>query len=262
MTLWPFGSTSFLDPDDEAWQLALWCWFLGQFGGIEDVRRSPLVLPTRTFFPPTDKTGHARAEHIFACVKKLARMPDWPCRLLAQPRRAELLVNESTVLKPITHAPAGTFAFDGDDVVITYEESAINDPGQLIATLAHELAHYLLHNWRAQAPGGEELHEPATDVMTVYMGFGLFGAAACFDFHSDDTGWRWQRHGYLSQRAWLFALAIFLELRNEEASMLKPFLKSHLLSDLNEAVRYARKKELIAQMMRTLRNSAGARAPG
>jgi hypothetical protein len=248
MTWWPFGPRTFLDTDDEEWQIETWRWFFGQFGGLSDLKHSPLVLPTRQFFPPTEKTGHARAQHIFDCVKRLARMPDWPCRLIAQPRRPELLVNDIAALKPITHSPAGTFGYDGNDVVITYEPSSIDDPGQLIATFAHELAHYLLLRWRDEVPGGKDLHEFTTDLLTVYMGFGVFGASAAFNFSSDSCGWRWSRHGYLSQRAWVLALAIFLKLRNEASETVKPFLKQHLLSELNDAMKYLDRHAIMAQV--------------
>jgi len=248
--MWPFGARTYLDPDDEEWQIETWRWFLAKFGGLADLKRSPLVLPTRQFFPPTQKTGHERAEYIFEQVKRLARMPGWSCRLLAQPRRAELLVGQYVALKPITQGPAGTFGFDADEVVITYEPSSLDDPGQLIATLAHELAHYLLLRWRNDVPGGEEMHEPATDLMTVYMGFGVFGASAAFSFNSDSTGWQWSRHGYLSQRAWVFALAVFLEMRNDSPETVKPFLKQHLYSDLGVALRYLKRGGMIAALQR------------
>ena len=248
MTWWPFGQQSFLDSDDEEWQIETWRWFLGQFGGLRDLKHSPLVLPTREFFPPTQKTNHERAEHIFECVKRLARMPDWPCRLIAQLRRPELRVGEYVALKPITHSPAGTFGFDGDEVVISYEASAVDEPGMLIATLAHELAHYLLLKWRKEIPGGEELHEFTTDLLTVYMGFGVFGVSTAFHFEADVGGWRWSRHGYLSQRAWIFACAIFLELRNEPCEVLKPFLKQHLFSDLGKAALYIHNHDVTARI--------------
>ncbi len=250
MGWWPFRERTFLDPDDEEWQIETWKWFLDKFGGIPDLKHSSLVLPTRQYFPPTDKTGHERAEFIFECVKHLARMPDWPCRLVAQPRRAELRVGDITTLKPITHAPAGTFGFEGNEVVITYQPADIDNPGVLIATLAHELAHYLLLRWRTDIPGGDDVHELTTDLLTVYMGFGVFGASTAFNFsqHQDvmSQGWQWSRHGYLNERAWVFGQAVFLELRGETAETVKPFLKAHLYSDLTEAIRYLRRRGILA----------------
>jgi hypothetical protein len=94
MGLWPFAGRSYLDADDEAWQIESWAWFLREYGDLAHLRRTPLVAPTREFFPPTERTGEERAEHIFACVKRLAGMEDWQCRLIAQPTRAELKVGE------------------------------------------------------------------------------------------------------------------------------------------------------------------------
>jgi hypothetical protein len=249
MGWWPPANRTFLEPETEDWQIETWRWFLETFGGSDDLKRSPLVLPNRSFFPPTEKTGHERAEHIFECVKKAARMADWPCRLVAQPKRAERRVSELGILKPITHAPAGTFGFEGNEVVITYQPDDIDNPGVLIATLAHELAHYLLLRRRQEIPGGEELHELTTDLMTVYLGFGVFGASCAFNFsqHQDagTHGWQWSRHGYLDERTWCFALAVFLELRGEDNGAVKPFLKQHLFSDIEAAGSYLRRKGLL-----------------
>lgn len=244
-----FGSGSFLDPEDEQWQIELWRYFLVLFSSQVNFQQTPLVLPTKQFFPPTDKKGHERAEHIFQSVKKQARMSSWPCRLLAQPERPPLTAGSRAVLEPIKHGPGGTFGYEGEDVVITYDPADIEDPGRLIATLAHELSHYLLAHRDGELPGGDALEEPATDVMTVYMGFGVFGAASAFNFQADDTGWRWSRGGYLSQRAWLFALGIFLELRHLPPDTVKPFLKQHLYSDLNEAIRYLRRRTIVAAII-------------
>lgn len=246
MAWWPFRQGSFLDPEDEQWQIELWRWFLGHFGRKVDFDKTPLVLPTREFFPPTDKQGHERAGHVFECVKRLARMAGWPCRLGPQPDRPNPVVGTYTVLKPITQGPGGTFGWDGDEVMITYDPAAMQQPGKLVAILAHELAHYLLAGLHNDIPGGEALHEPATDVLTVYLGFGVFGAANAFNFSADCTGWQWSSGGYLSQRAWLFALGIFLELRGEKPDTVKPFLKSHLYSDLKTAIRHLRRRAIIA----------------
>ncbi|MGD0192869.1 MAG: hypothetical protein ABSD74_19200 [Rhizomicrobium sp.] len=241
--MWPFGSKHFLDEEDEAWHLQSWVWMLKNFGGLTRLKSSPLVRPTGDFFPPTDARGHARAEHIFACVKQHAGMTDWPCQLIAQPESSPLKVGELASLEPVSGSPPlGTFGVErGGEVTITYDPAKLSEPMTLVATFAHELAHYLLATVREEAPGGHEMHEYATDLMTVFLGFGMFGANGSFNFsqfHSAGThGWQWSRAGYLRERDWAFALAAFLMLRGEETGSLKPLLKRHLYSDMNVAYR-------------------------
>ena len=38
MTWWPFGRGTFLDPDDEEWQVETWRWFLGS-GLIDHIQK-------------------------------------------------------------------------------------------------------------------------------------------------------------------------------------------------------------------------------
>jgi len=253
MGLWPFGGGSYLDADDEAWQIETWRWFLKEYGDLAHLRRTPLVTPTRAFFPPTELSGEGRAEHIFGCVKRLAGMEDWHCRLIAQPARAELRVGDVTALKPISHPPAGTFSFDGNEAVISYQPADVADPLKLIATFSHELAHYRLANLRREIPGGEEVHEYATDLMTVYLGFGLFQANSAFNYgqHQDvmSQGWQYSRMGYLGERALVFALAVFLELKGQKSDDAGPFLKRHLFSELGKARRYLDRRGILASML-------------
>jgi len=248
-----FGGGTYLDAEDEAWQIETWTWFLRQFGDLHHLKRTPLIAPTRDFFPPTDAVGEGRAQHIFDCVKRLAGMQDWPCRLMPQPSRAELRVGELAALKPLSHPPAGTFGFDGDEVVITYEPSNLSDPLKLIATLSHELAHYRLAALRCELPGGEEVHEYTTDLLCAYMGFALFHANSAFHYsqHQDvmSHGWQSSRMGYLGERGFTFALAVFLELKGQASDAAKPFLKNHLFSELGKARRHIVKRGLLSAVL-------------
>jgi len=250
MALWPFGNRTYLDPDDEAWQLETWRWFAEQFGPVRD---RALITPSRKFFPPTESNGEARVQHIFDCTKQLAGMSDWHCKLIAQPRRAELKVGDVTSLKAISHPPAGTFAFDGNEAVISYDPAGADDPLKLIATFIHELAHYRLAAVRAEAPGGDDVHEYTTDLMTVYFGFGIFGANSAFNFsqYRDvmSQGWQYSRHGYLGERGLIFALAIFLELKGQSSEDARPFLKAHLLADLAKARKYLTRSGALAPLL-------------
>ncbi|NEX92402.1 hypothetical protein [Caulobacter sp. 17J65-9] len=245
---------SYLDPEVEAWQLDVWRWLLERLGGLSDLRSRPLVVPTRAFFPPTEATGHARAEHVFASVKRHAGLADWPCRLEAQPERPKARVSEFLTLTPLKgHAPAGTFGPEGNEVLITYDPGAVDDPHALVATLAHELAHYLLATLPDGPPGGKDAEEFATDLTTVYLGFGLFGANCAFRYqqHQDfmSQGWSWSRQGYLTEREWAFALAAFFRVRDEPVEAAKAWLRPHLFAELKKAAASLdRRPELLAPL--------------
>jgi hypothetical protein len=253
-----FGGGSFLDPEDEAWHLDTWKWLLENFGGLARVRHAPVVIATREFFPPSETKGHARAEHIFACIKRHAGMTDWPCSLVAQPGRPETRVAELGTVKIDSGTdPAGTFVMEGGQAVITYEPSIVEEPAKLVATLSHELAHYLLATAIGDPPGGHDMHEFATDLTTVFLGFGLFTANQAFNFsqYRDvySQGWQSSRLGYLRERDWAFALAVFLSLRGQSTDVFKPLLKPHLYADMRKAVRYLERNP---QMLMELRGES------
>jgi hypothetical protein len=179
-------------------------------------------------------------------------MSDWPCKLLAQPHRPQPRLSELALLKTDKGGlPLGTFSARDGEATITYDPESVNEPATLVATFIHELAHYRLANIRVLLPGGEEMHEYATDLMTVFLGFGAFGANNAFNFsqHGDafSQGWKWSKQGYLRERDWAFALAVFLDLRGEKPDTLKDLLKSHLYSDVREASRYLSRNTMLLE---------------
>lgn len=213
-----------------------------------------MVDTTPEFFPATEATGHERALHIFSCVKTLAGMNDWPCALVPQAERINPRVGEFAILKiKKGDLPVGTFSISRGEATITYDPAAVATPARLVATFAHELSHYMLHSVSGEIPGGEEMHEFATDLMTVFLGFGLFTANQAFNFrqHGDafSQGWQTSGLGYLRERDWAFALAIFCNLRDEPVSRLKGKLKPHLYADSKAAARYLQKRpQLLARI--------------
>jgi len=237
--MWPFTARLPLTADDEEWQLETWRFLLEQLGGIDDLRSLPLVLPTKEFFPPTEAQGHPRVEHVFAQVKSLMGLKEWHCRLEAQPDKPDAKVSDAAYLKfeNKTGSPAGTFGLEGNEVLITYDPGLESDPVGLVATLAHELSHYLLST-KDEPPGGWENHEFCTDLAVVYSGFGLFGAATAFRYFSGGQSWGYQRSGYLSQPEWTFALAAFFALREQPIEDARPWLPAHLMNGVRRSAKY------------------------
>lgn len=239
-----FGARTFLDPEVEQWHLDVWATLIERFNTGRSLADTPVGLPTRDFFPPTEATGHAKAEHVFACVKSIMQMPDWPCALEAQPRRTAGLQVSEFVHIGGGEAPGGTFRIEPDGaVIITYAPDLVDDPMGLVATLAHELAHYLLASEADLVE--DETHELMTDLTVAFAGLGVFGANTAFSFeqHGDafSQGWRSRSSGYLSPRSWAFALAVFGELRGDDGGMDK-YLKPEIEGLRRQAVKYLRKK--------------------
>lgn len=240
-----FGSGSLLDPDTRSWLNDAARWAVTSFGGMRQIEETRLVLPTIEFFSANGETGTALAELIFAQTKTHAGMADWPCRLMAQPEAPKAEIAPTLAQQFHTAAPAGTFSIDKADdgarALITYHPADQAKPMALVATFAHELAHYLILSQEQPPPGGWEMHEPATDFMAVFMGFGVFLAISQFEFNQFQDGlaqgWRSQRRGYLGETELIFALAQFLTLKNTSSADAINYLKPHMRSMLKRAMK-------------------------
>ncbi|HET9639646.1 MAG TPA: hypothetical protein VFP12_10600 [Allosphingosinicella sp.] len=232
-----------IDRDELDWQLATFKWLGAEFGPAGE---APLVLPTAEYFPPSKRKGAGRVEDLFASVKSAAGMADWACELSAGTGDRPAHVGLGLLLRHEgASPPCGTFTVDdgegGGRVVITYNPSLANDTTALIATFAHELAHYLMSTARNAPPGGWELHELHTDLAAVYLGFGLFLANSARNFgqfqDAGEMGWSSRTQGYLSEGALVTATAIFQRLAGRDPMAAAPWLKDYLRSDLRKAVR-------------------------
>lgn len=248
-----FRPSTYLDRDLEAWCLETWAFLMRQYGGVERLAATPLVLANTDFFPPTETEGGARAAWLFDRVRALMGMQAWDCELEPRERRdPNARVGEFWFLRS-KDAPSGTFQAAQNRVVITYAVDLIERPRELIAVFAHELSHYLLAAVGEDPPGGETAHELATELTVAYAGFGVFAANAAFAFeqHGDafGQGWSSQRSGYLSERTWAFALALFLTLR-KAADPPQGALKPNIAEMVRAARRYLDKRpDLLAPLL-------------
>jgi hypothetical protein len=228
----------FLEAELEDWHQAAWRWLITQFGGMSGLSTA-LVLPTRAFFPPCEAQGHARIEHVFSHVKRHAGLEDVHCLLVPQPEGPSLRIGEMVSLVRQSAAPAGTFGLEGNEPAITYDPELEADPVKLVAVLAHELAHLRIAQFAEELEGGRDANERATDLATVALGFGLFGANCAFGFERFQDpisqGWQHSSLGYLAEREWAFALAVWCFLTDRDVKDTERYLKAHIYADLRRA---------------------------
>jgi len=249
-----FGKSTFLEKELEAWSLETWAWFMQNLGGVARLKARPLVLPSKDFYPPTDAEGAERGRYVFDRTMALMGIGDWSCRLESYER---IPANQRVAQYNFVRSPAqpnGTFRVEDGQAVISYALDLVEAPGHLIATLAHELSHYMIACIRKPIPGGSKVHELTTELGVAYAGFGVFGANHAFSFeqHQDTwgQGWSSRRSGYFSERTWAFCLAVFAALRDEEPPLAQ--LKPSVADLTKAAARYLKRRPELLEPLRQI----------
>jgi hypothetical protein len=237
--MWPFTRKPIVDADTAAWHLDNFAWLIREFGPPE-FAQSRLILPRPGYFATDGEQGHALALRIFNQVKTYCRMSDWEVDLVPDRNPlAETAPISTIMVAPQKHA-LGTFARTANSIQISYVPSLLKRPERFIATMAHELAHYLLATARTAPPCADDEMEFLTDLTAVCLGFGVFLANSRFEFEAIDDGpmqgWRMGHSGYLPEADLIFALAMFIRAKGLEASPACKYLKPHLAKMLRRAV--------------------------
>jgi hypothetical protein len=210
-----------------------------------------VVEPTAEDFPdPYNKTPEA-VENLFSRVCEYMRVDRGTVKL-------EIFSDETEELRHMLPSwsdkggkrPAGLYIHaherdEGTDktdgrMIVGIRSTMLKDPMSLVATVAHELGHVILLGGGLMS-GDVDDHEPMTDLMTVFLGLGIFTAnsAAQFkQFQSDrKIGWSTQRLGYLPERVFGYALAKFAIERNDRAEWAK-HLTPNVRSDFKNSKRW------------------------
>jgi len=141
-----------------------------------------------------------------------------------------------------THADELDQADDAAErnMIVAVRSTMLKDPMSLIATIAHELGHVILLGGKLmghKTPG----QEPMTDLLTVFLGLGIFTANSAGRFRQFQNdrriGWSMNRLGYLHQRVFGYALAKFASERGDKAEWAR-HLSPNVRSDFKQSRRW------------------------
>jgi len=116
---------------------------------------------------------------------------------------------------------------------ILIEKKNLSDPENLVATLAHEFSHIKLLGEKRLDFNDELL----TDLTPVIFGLGIFNANSAFKELKSYDSYGHNSIGYLKQREWGYALALYAFYREEEekADWVK-FLTPNIKSDFKKSM--------------------------
>jgi hypothetical protein len=231
-----------LDESSSQWLFETFGWALNNFNAELFYSDTQLVLPNNEFFPGRADSHHGMAGLIFDRVKDYAAVSHWPT-LIADQNTCPLIEAPRVQIKGALRGPEGIADETVDDahrLLIPYNPQQVSNPEGMIASFAHILAHYMGQMAKEPPPGGAEYWPHATEVLAVYLGFGLMfsnsaftfrgGCGSCYNPHAT-------RDAYLSEVEATYALALFAVLKGIPNSAVTGHLKKHLRGIYKKSVR-------------------------
>ncbi|WP_456406636.1 hypothetical protein [Thiolapillus sp.] len=243
-------------PLDEAsllWLFDVFGWSFRNFSPAVFYQQTRLVLPTNEFFPGKVSSVQGMAELVFERVAEYAGMGHWPWQVVEQSH----CYRDSGIAPP---AGAGQ-AFPGDRrlmsaggqaLPVVYDMRHVGNPETLIAGFAHRLGQYLGQTAKEPPPGGVDNWPQATEVVAVYLGFGLMFANSAFVFPSGGCGscnTAAPRDNALSQWDCTYALALFTVLKGISPRLVRAHLKKSLRSYFTRCVADVSSRERLVQRL-------------
>lgn len=210
--------------------------------GAQRLLHSRVMLPTPEHFPDAYDGSEAALQLMF---KRVAPA------MLVDPSAVDVTIFREDHRMTREMVPFSSWSDSGASGLYYHERSlraeiSINeqefkDPEALVAVLAHELGHVVLLRPGLVDPNKPDM-EPMNDLLTVFLGLGVFTANAAFRFHQhtnyQSQGWSTRRLGYLSEEMFGYALARFAFERDDPESVWAKYLKTNVASYMKRSCRW------------------------
>ncbi len=252
-----------LDEPSIAWVFAVFGWALRWFDAGYFRNQTRLIAPTNEFFPGRADSIQGMAELIFRTTAGYAGMGHWPLRLMPPEAGIPIAPPGLALPRPLREAltiAAGPAVQVGTGAVamipIAYNPILVNNPEALIAGLAQNLAHHLGAAAGEPPPGGLQNWPQATEIMGVFLGFGILFANTAFQFQTKSCGScsapSPQRQAFLSQFDITYALALYCVLQGLPQGDCLRHLKSALRSHFKRCVADLGRREAALAELRAL----------
>lgn len=233
-------NTQLLDETSIEWMFDSFAWALKNFDANVFFAETKLINPTNDHFPGNAKDEFAMVSLIFDRAKDYAGLKHWPFRLQDENTLGGIEVPQISIEGALRGSKGIVPVEHGNQFVVPYNLGLLRDPEVLIATFAHSLAHYLGLKSSEEPPGGVENWPHVTELLAVFLGFGLIMANTANTIKirscASCSGPSVERPNYLSEYDITYALAIFCHLKNipDDESIrhlkktLRPFFKKAL----------------------------------
>lgn len=245
-----FKPAQLIDETSVEWMFDTFSWAMQNFDAKVFFDESILVTPSNEHFPGKETSAEGMASLIFKNVKSYAGMQHWPFRLVDESTEEIKALPRIQIDGPARGSSviASSSIEDAQKLVIMYRQESLRDPEVLIASFAHTLAHYLGTTAKEPPPGGEANWLHVTELLAVFMGFGVMMADSANTTKirscSSCSGPAVERENFLSQYDITYALAIFCCLKDIPVGQVVKHLKSSLRPFYKKAVKDVMRRKI------------------
>lgn len=227
-----------IDPDMRLWMEQAFLWLTRQF---REIATRPMLCPTPECFPIR---YDGSKESLLKTGEIIARQMDIDIKTVNLELYDEHIRQLSNgfghgVWTAVDKDDGGTLTsglyFDKNkkgiyDILI--EKGNLNNPENLVATIAHEFSHIKILGEKRLDFNDEQL----TDLTTVIFGLGIFSANAAFMEFKSFNQYGHSSLGYLKQREWGYALALYAYFRKDSVSDWVKYLTLNIRSDFKKSM--------------------------
>jgi hypothetical protein len=242
-----FGLSKPKLPIDDSQRLWVDASFLKLSGllGPKRMLEAHVMLPTPEHFPDPYDRSEAALEAIFRRVAYAMQVEPDSIELSLFIDTSETTKSLAPYASGNTNGAGGLYSHNPEEKTqILVNSSQLTNPVALVATLAHELGHVILLRPGLVDRQADDM-EPLNDLLTVFLGFGVFSANASFQFHqytnNETQGWSVRRLGYLSEELFGYSLARFAFERGEENPQWASYLATNISAYFKRSLAWLRK---------------------
>jgi hypothetical protein len=232
-----------ISKEDKEWLEDSFLWLEDEFGS-SIIKERPITLPTKEYWDKPFSGNENDAFYVLDYVREgmfINREVNIDLVFYSEQQPVEFSEGIVSVQDENIELTAGRYIqYDKNDIEILIEKNQLKNPIALIATIAHELAHYkLLGEGRLK-----DNDEPLTDLTTLIFGFGIFTANTSvvkMQTWSGTSHAGWQIHGgsgYLNFKQHGFALALYSSYRNENRPEWINFLEKDVSKEYSKSIKY------------------------
>ncbi len=251
-----FNTKPLIEKSSADWIFEAYEWALNHFDRDEFFNRSRLIQPTNEFFAGSVNTLHEKADNIFQHTLKYTGLNHWPFQL-QRPEDYRYLPSVQLVFEQVDRNSIGEHSLivsSGEPLYVTYNPQQTLKPEDLSSSYAHLIAQYLVVQSQQFPPGGPDYFAEGTEVLAIFMGFGVMFANSAYTFRGgcgSCYNGQANRQATLSENEVIFSLALYCRLKNIPTNDATQHLKKHLKSSFKRAIRQINNQpELLERLLK------------